>query len=282
MSDDEHPRPECEFPAEEADAQGCFPLPYLFAAKGCRITSTTCFSAESPDPPKVVPRRQRKEKKAVSDTPKTVDVSEPADLSPDESEEAAPAPLPALPSTPRALPSPQAVSEHVGVSDNALAEVKQLIPASGDAGVTTVLLAAIGVAGGGAAWKFYSQHSKNKHNERMKELELQASSQQQKQDDNHHKCSVERAALEAKVASLHVKIEEAEHRAADAERRAGDAERRATDAAASADKAAQAAQAASKEPPFSLDDLEGVREKIDELEKKLAAASEKKSRPKKQ
>jgi hypothetical protein len=262
-------------------------MPYLFAAKGCRITSTTCFSAASPDPPKVVSRRRRKEgKKNVSDTPKNPQDNEPVDFAaevPDGLDEptddkSAAAPLPALPSSPRALPSPQALSEHVGVSDNAISDVKQLIPANGDAGVTTVLLAAIGVAGGGAAWKFYSQHSKNKHNERMKELELQAASQQQRQDDNHEKCSVERAALEAKVSSL-------ESRLVEAERRANDAENRAIEAAHSADKAAQAAQAASKEPPFSIDDFDGVKEKIVELEKKLAAklaaAAEKKPRSKK-
>ncbi len=216
----------------------------------------------------------------MSDTPKNQE-NEPVDFAaevPDGLDEptddkSAPAPLPALPVTPRALPSPQALSEHVGVSDNALAEVKQLIPANGDAGVTTVLLAAIGVAGGGAAWKFYSQHSKNKHNERMKELELQASSQRQRQDDEHQKCSVERAALEAKVSSL-------ESRLVDSERRAVDAERRANEAAHSADRAAQAAQAASKDAPFSLDDLDGMREKIEELEKRFAA-TEKKARTKK-
>ena len=203
----------------------------------------------------------------MSDTPAPVTEAEPVDPDP-EAEASALPPPPALPTAPRALPSPQALSEHVGVPDTAISEIKQLVPASGDAGVTTVLLAAIGVAGGGAAWKFYSQHSKNKHNERMKELELQASSQQQKQDDDHTKCSVERAALEVKVVAL--------------ESRLVDAERRAADAAASAEKAAQAAQASSaKESSISLDDFDGVREKIAELEKRLVEAPAKKPSRKK-
>jgi len=197
----------------------------------------------------------------VSDTPTPVTETEPVEP---EAEASAQPPLPALPSAPRAMPSPQALSEHVSVPDTAISEIKQLVPANGDAGVSTVLLAAIGVAGGGAAWKFYSQHSKNKHNERMKELELQAASQQQKQDDDHTKCSVERAALEVKVVAL--------------ESRLADAERRAADAAASAEKAVQAA---SKEAPFSLDDLDGVREKIAELEKRLVEAPVKKPSRKK-
>lgn len=56
----------------------------------------------------------------------------------------------------------------------AIAEI-QALAGQGDVGLTTVLLAAIGVAGGGAAWRFYSQHSRNRHAQRMKELEIMAS-----------------------------------------------------------------------------------------------------------
>lgn len=95
----------------------------------------------------------------------------------------------------------------VGVADNAISEVKSLIPASGDASMVTVALAVVGVAGGGAAWKFYQSHSKNKHDEAMKRLEIEEQ-RSQKQDDQHQACNASRMALEAKVATLTAKVEE--------------------------------------------------------------------------
>ena len=95
----------------------------------------------------------------------------------------------------------------VGVADNAISEVKSLIPASGDASMVTVALAVVGVAGGGAAWKFYQSHSKNKHEEAMKRLEIEEQ-RSQKQDDQHQACNASRMALEAKVATLTAKVEE--------------------------------------------------------------------------
>ena len=41
----------------------------------------------------------------------------------------------------------------------------------------TLLLAIIAVVGGGAAWKFYTQYSEQKHDQKMKEMELQAKAQ---------------------------------------------------------------------------------------------------------
>lgn len=115
-----------------------------------------------------------------------------------------PAPVPA--SLPIVLPAPSAPAvphtETVGVPDNAIDDVKKLMPAGGDASIYTVLLAAIGVAGGGAAWKFYQQRIKLSHEERMKELELQAHNH----DNTHQKCAVERQALEAKLAALDAKL----------------------------------------------------------------------------
>lgn len=100
---------------------------------------------------------------------------------------------------------PPATQDYVAVpSDNALADIQKLVPAGGDASLNTVLLAAIGVAGGGAAWKFYNDYSKRKHEERMKKIE--------QSEDSHQKCSAERAALEAKISTLEARFAEAERR----------------------------------------------------------------------
>jgi uncharacterized protein HemX len=67
---------------------------------------------------------------------------------------------PAAPVAQIAIPSP-ATAAH---------EVAGLMPAGGANGIT-VVLAAIAVLGGGAGWKFYSQWAKQKHEERMAEIE---------------------------------------------------------------------------------------------------------------
>lgn len=95
----------------------------------------------------------------------------------------------------------------VGVPDNAIADVKSLVPASGDASMTTVALAVVGVAGGGAAIKLYQNMVKSKHDQKMKELEIEER-RTEKQDDKHQACAAERVALEAKVAALGAKVEE--------------------------------------------------------------------------
>ena len=106
------------------------------------------------------------------------------------------------------LPPAQGVTTAtVGVADNAISEVKSLIPADGHANMITVALAAIGVAGGGAAIKLYQNMSKNKHEQAMKKLELEER-RSEKQDDQHQQCNASRVALEAKIASLTARLEE--------------------------------------------------------------------------
>jgi hypothetical protein len=94
-----------------------------------------------------------------------------------------------------------------GVPENAIAEVKSLVPAGGDASMITVALAVVGVAGGGAAIKLYQNMVKSKHDQKMKELEIEEK-RADKQDDKHQACASERLALEAKIASLTMKIDE--------------------------------------------------------------------------
>ena len=118
-----------------------------------------------------------------------------------------PLPVQPAPVTATLPPVVGVTTASVGVADNAISEVKSLVPADGNANMITVALAVVGVAGGGAAWKFYQSHSKNKHEEAMKRLEIEEQ-RSQKQDDQHQACNASRMALEAKVATLTAKVEE--------------------------------------------------------------------------
>lgn len=113
-----------------------------------------------------------------------------------------------------AVPVQGVTTATVGVADNAISEVKSLIPADGNANMITVALAAIGVAGGGAAIKLYQNMVKSKHEQKMKQLELEEQ-RNEKKDDQHQQCNAARVALEAKVASLTARIEELAARKSD-------------------------------------------------------------------
>jgi hypothetical protein len=123
--------------------------------------------------------------------------------------EPTPEPLPVQPAPMTATMPPVvgATTASVGVADNAISEVKSLMPADGNANMITVALAVVGVAGGGAAIKLYQNMVKSKHDEAMKRLEIEEQ-RTQKQDDQHQACNAARAALEARVATLGAKVEE--------------------------------------------------------------------------
>jgi uncharacterized protein HemX len=100
----------------------------------------------------------------------------------------------------------------------AVGELSGLLPKDGSGGsAITVMLALIAVAGGGAGWKFYQSFAKQKHEQRMKELELKEKKleiQSEDKKDDHKACEAARAAdraalaaLEAKIAELSAKLE---------------------------------------------------------------------------
>lgn len=109
----------------------------------------------------------------------------------------APSVTPAAPVVPVAS-QPITGTPMVGTPDTAAGELSKLVPANGQGGMTTVLLALLAVAGGGAAWKFYSQHSKEKHEQKMKELELKAS----QPSDQHPSCKADSAAIHENLRKL--------------------------------------------------------------------------------
>lgn len=101
------------------------------------------------------------------------------------------------------LPQPPPTVATVGVPTTAMDELAKLLPANGQIGGMTVILAAIAVLGGGAAWKFYSQRSKEKHEEKLKEMELQASQPTQQ----HPTCKMENEAIHADLRRLNENLQ---------------------------------------------------------------------------
>lgn len=189
-----------------SDSTGCFPVRALIKAEDCLVPPGSCFfigageaetmeqeetgseTAKTETPPSSTHRS--KKTAAFSETHKKA-VAKETEVEKSPSEEQ------------HEEDSSVQYTEKIGVPDNAIEDVKKLIPAGGDASIFTVLLAAIGVAGGGAAWKFYQQKIKLNHEARMKELELKASqSNVPESKDAHQKCAAERQALEMKIAAL--------------------------------------------------------------------------------
>jgi len=114
------------------------------------------------------------------------------------------------------LPAPEAMTQ-APAAQTAVGELGGLLPKDGSGGsAITVMLALIAVAGGGAGWKFYQSFAKQKHEQRMKELELkekrlEIQSQSEDKKDDHKACeaarAADRAALEAKIAELSAKLD---------------------------------------------------------------------------
>lgn len=104
-------------------------------------------------------------------------------------------------STPEALLSlmPDGGVPSVEALVAAPANLQAALPKAADTNGFTVLMAVVAVAGGGAAWKFYSEHSKRKHEENMARIE--------RSDDQHGACKAERAALDAKLSQVAERLE---------------------------------------------------------------------------
>ena len=58
--------------------------------------------------------------------------------------------------------------------DPAANSINQIAQTTGGDSSLTLMLAMLAVVGGGAAWKFYTQYSEQKHEQKMKQLELEA------------------------------------------------------------------------------------------------------------
>lgn len=217
----------CTFAGYELDEGGCYPISSLIlGTKGCDVRAGACFTwgRQEEPPPDLVPLRKTKRKAPVSDPIIPAHINQPlpsesavpilAD-SPHPSPAPAPAPLvlPPIPSP----PSTTAITEPA--PHTAVNELMGLLPKDGSGGsAVTVALALIAVAGGGAGWKFYQSFAKQKHEQRMKELELKEKrmefQEERREGPQEHKpCeaarAADRAALETKLAELEDRLAEA-------------------------------------------------------------------------
>ncbi len=90
-----------------------------------------------------------------------------------------------------------------------------------------VVMAVVAVGGGGAAWKFYNQRQKLKHEEKMAELESKKGKgkgdKSERKDDDHSTCNAARVALEARVAAAEAKSATLESKLAALEKKTGEA-----------------------------------------------------------
>lgn len=205
--------PECEFADDiPRDGQGCLPVGALTAATGCRISHGECFTIYNPDTA-FNTRSSQTPKEPAMTKPHVPDA--PADADAVVEREGKAAPLPGLPAAP-----PAHVTEAPAAATTAVAEIQGLLPKDGSSGTgVTVLLTLIAVGGGGAAWKFYQSFAKQKHEQRMKELEIKEKKIELQDEKGDHKLceaarAADRAALEAKIASLESRLADAEKKPA--------------------------------------------------------------------
>lgn len=192
-------RPACVFKPEDKDESGCIPLSdFLRLTNGCRVTEPVCFVTYSGGhmEPEEKPEPKAKKVKHAEERPAPVEEAA--------VEEHEAAPVAAAPAAPLA-----AAQQAQEVAVTATKEIAPLLQNPTD--FNGVLVALIAVAGGGAAWKFYSQFSKNKHEENMEKLRLE--SEKQKNND-HAQCDAKHMALSAKVEELSAKLSAAEEKLA--------------------------------------------------------------------
>jgi hypothetical protein len=108
------------------------------------------------------------------------------------------------PAAPTPVAAPQTAS--VGVPAPPSAADLSKIAADAGGGSVGLLMAALAIlGGGGAVWKFLNGRSKQQHEQRMKELELQADNQK-RDDDKDKKCESRTSGISLRIDSLEPKV----------------------------------------------------------------------------
>lgn len=152
----------------------------------------------------------QKAQKAKAVAKAAPDMSEPAD----DSASVAPSLPAALPAAAPAVPSVQ-LPGAVGVpSSGAFGELGHL-PAASNISPLTIVLALVAVGGGGAAWKFYSQRSKEKHEETMARIEKGADSSAEKNEQQRQKCDAAAQTAKEKIEGLTARADATDKSVAD-------------------------------------------------------------------
>lgn len=89
----------------------------------------------------------------------------------------------------------------------------QLQQIAGDNPIVAIALAVIGVLGGGAAMKHYGKRAEQKHEQAMRQLEIQASAQANVPTIQPPPCQAADAATQARIAALEARLGKAEQAA---------------------------------------------------------------------
>ena len=124
----------------------------------------------------------------------------PADQAPSQDSATAPAPQPSgITEAVVEQPIPQNISD----------DLTKVVGAAGGNSGLAVILALLAVAGGAAGWKFWTKLSEQKHEQKLKEMELEA----QKAGLNGAQpppCVVKQAEVDAKIAALEARVGKSE------------------------------------------------------------------------
>lgn len=123
---------------------------------------------------------------------------------------------PATAAEPSTAPTPPlAVEAHTTEPAPAptAADLAEISKATGGDSTLTIVLALVAVVGGGAAWKFYSKFSEQKHEQAMKQLDLEAKIKGVGAAQPPP-CQAANAKLEADIADLKARLAGVEKKAA--------------------------------------------------------------------
>jgi hypothetical protein len=118
----------------------------------------------------------------------------------------APAPEapPVAPEPPATTPAPDFAAVTAAPDPTTAAnEIQGLVGAAGGNSALALGLAVVAVAGGGAAWKFYSQQTKQSHELKMKELEMKSQTPSQSPPP----CILKHGELDAKLTAVEAKLD---------------------------------------------------------------------------
>jgi len=116
---------------------------------------------------------------------------------------------------PKGAPLPQDTTAVVGVPAPDGINLNQIAGGAAGNPLMAIILGAVAVLGGKKVWDFWKQKQELAHEEKMKQLEIQASAGA----GVHAECEAKRKDLEASVAALKFKAEELEQRCAKAEKK---------------------------------------------------------------
>lgn len=150
--------------------------------------------------------------------------------------------------------SPVAADTHasVGVADTP--NVLSLAQNGGQIGGNTLVLAGMAILGGGAAWKFYSQFTKQNHERKMAEIEKNSSNN----EENKKRCEGHALAATNANREIQMKLDDANKKLSDYAAIVDSLNKKVLEMEAGMNKAIRAGK--------NVDDLE---ERIEEMEDKL-------------